>query len=85
VHDVTVALSLFGFLGSAPSELVGERRRAFLGLSHDYNVQRDLVDRVPETSLLLAPADVAPASVGDRWRQWLGESPDERGTTAPAD
>jgi hypothetical protein len=59
VHDLTVAFSLWGFLGDAPAELVAARRRAFRSASHDYDVQRELVDRVPEALLRLTPAEVS--------------------------
>lgn len=84
VHDVKVALSLWGFLGSAPAALVDERRLAFLGVSHDYNLQRALVDRVPEASLLLSPADLTPPVVAEGWRRLLNDTVDERRAVAPA-
>jgi len=58
VHDLTAVFSLWGFLGDAPAELVQQRRQAFSGAAHDYAVQRDLVDRVPEEALRVGPTGV---------------------------
>ncbi len=59
VYDVTFAFTLWGCLGGAPSELVAERVGAFKSAAHDYFVQRQVVDRVPETTLRLTPEQVA--------------------------
>lgn len=72
VHDVVVALSLWGYLAEAPAELVAARRAAFDGAGHDYDVQRALADVVPEASLRLAPAEVASRAAGDGWRELVG-------------
>lgn len=72
VHDLTVAFSLWSFLGVAPADLVAERRRAFLSASHDYDVQRGLVDRVPEASLRLTPAEVVARVAEGDWRTLVG-------------
>jgi len=71
VHDVRIALNLWGFLDPAPAPLVEERRRAFQSASHDYVVQRALVDRVPETTLRLTPDQVAEAVAAGRWAELL--------------
>ena len=73
VHDLNVAFSLWGFLGTAPADLVQTRKRAFLSAAHHYEVQRQLVDAVPETTLRLSPADVADRAGGDGWRALLGD------------
>lgn len=83
VHDLTVALSLWGFLGPAPADLVADRRAAFLGASHDYFVQRALVDRVPESSLRLTPDEVVGRTTSGDWRSLLGAGRDEQGAAAP--
>jgi hypothetical protein len=73
VHDVRVALTLWGFLDeSAPADLVEERAKAFRSVSHDYVVQRQLVDRVPESTLLLTPAAVTDRVGSGDWRSLLG-------------
>ena len=67
IHDLTVAFSLWGYLGDAPGELVEARRAAFSGASHDYLVQRRLADQVPESSLRLSPAQVVERSAAGDW------------------
>jgi hypothetical protein len=57
VYDVRFALSLWGFLDEAPTELLAARRAAFSSISHDYVAQRQLVDAVPEEILLLSPEE----------------------------
>jgi hypothetical protein len=71
IHDVNVAVALFGFTSEAPSELVAYRKRAFSGVSHDYEVQRALVDGVPEDTLRLPTAAVLEQSPA-AWRDLLG-------------
>jgi hypothetical protein len=63
IHDVRLALNLWGFLEDAPAELKATRRAAFSGVGHDYVVQRDLVDGIPEASLRLKPEDAKGAAV----------------------
>lgn len=72
VHDLTVALSMWGYLGDAPAALVAARRGAFLAASHDYDVQRALVDGVPESSLRLAPDEVEQRVRAGGWRELVG-------------
>ena len=79
VHDLTVALSLWGFLASAPSELVDARREAFRGAAHDYVAQRALVDCVPEEALRLSPDTVAAWARDGGWRELVAA---ERGQRA---
>ena len=78
VHDLTAALSLWGFLGQAPADLVAARRRAFPSVAHDYDVQRHLVDRVPEASLRLAPDEIVARVAAGNWRSLVGEPEGER-------
>lgn len=72
VHDVRAALNLWGFLGAVPAPLAEERRRAFQSASHDYVVQRALVDRVPEAALRLTPDQAAEAVAAGRWAELVG-------------
>lgn len=72
IYDVKAALALWGFLVDAPAKLVAERRWAFLSASHDYVVQRVLVDRVPEPSLRLSPDEVAARVAAGHWRELIG-------------
>ncbi|HUR17818.1 MAG TPA: hypothetical protein VMZ51_02640 [Acidimicrobiales bacterium] len=59
MHDLTLAFTLWGFLGDAPADLVDYRKPLFQGASHDYNRQREIVDRVEIATLRLTPAKVA--------------------------
>jgi hypothetical protein len=54
---VRFALSLWEFLEDIPAEGYAQRQAAFSGLSHDYAVQRALVDSVPEETLRLSPEE----------------------------
>jgi len=67
VHDLTLAFTLWGFLGGAAKELVEFRVPLFQAVAHDYSRQRDVVDRVAEATLRLTPAKVAEQLPGD-WR-----------------
>jgi hypothetical protein len=58
IHDVRLALNLWGFLDVAPADVQAVRRAAFSSLSHDYVAQRALVDAVPEETLRLSPDEV---------------------------
>jgi hypothetical protein len=76
IHDLRIALTIWGYLDPAPPpELVELRRVAFEGVAntmHHYDAVRDLVDGVPEATLRLTPAEVQaryPAS----WRELLGK------------
>jgi hypothetical protein len=72
VHDLAVAFSLWGFLGDAPADLVAARRRAFQSVAHHYDVQRALVDQVPEASLRLTPAEVEARVAEGDWSTLVG-------------
>ncbi len=73
VHDVRLALELFGFLGEADAELVVWRRDQFAGAAghHGYHVKLRLADLVPAETLRLTPAAVAAART-ENWRTPLG-------------
>jgi hypothetical protein len=49
--DLEMALTLFGFLGGAPEELVTWRAPRFSAIGHHYTEQRRVVACVPETTL----------------------------------
>ena len=76
VHDLTVALTVWGFLGEAPAELVDLRKRLFEEIAHPhhYPEQRRVADLVPESTLRMTPAQVKEAHRGD-WRSLLAEVP----------
>ena len=73
VHDLRLALELFGFLIDADAALVSWRRARFAGAAghHGYPVKLRLVELVPEDTLRRTPAAVAEARSKD-WRTPLG-------------
>jgi len=64
IYDVQFALHLWGLLDDAPPELRQRRRTAFSGLSHDYTIQRELIDSIPEELLRLSPEEARGQSGG---------------------
>lgn len=70
VHDLTVALTIWGFLGDAPAELIALRAPLFEAASHHYWDQRAIVDRVPESTLRLSHQIVASRFPAD-WRDLI--------------
>ena len=75
IHDLRIALTIWGFLDPSPSaELVTERRPRFVGVghgSHHYAQVRALVDQVPEATLRSTPEQVA-AAYPAQWRTLIG-------------
>jgi hypothetical protein len=61
MHDLTVALTIWGFLGEAPADLVARRKELFASVAdpHHYSEGRAVVDSVPEALLRMTPAEVA--------------------------
>jgi hypothetical protein len=75
IHDLTVALTVWGFLDADPAqELVDLRKDLFEEVSHPHHYAelRRLVDLVPAATLRLVPAYVAEAHRTD-WRELLGD------------
>lgn len=73
VHDLTVALTVWGFLDAEPpADLVAARRRLFEGVGHlhHYPAQRAVADAVPDDVLADTPAQVTAAHAAD-WRSLL--------------
>ncbi len=72
IHDLTVALTVWGFLGDASPELVALRKPLFEEISHPhrYRDQREVADLVPESTLRMTPAQVADAHRAD-WRSLI--------------
>jgi len=73
VHDLTIGLTLWGFLDAdADDELVAVRRRLFeeVANAHHYAEQRRIADAVPEATLRLTPAEVSSRAATD-WRTLL--------------
>ena len=73
VHDLRLALELFGFLIDADAALVSWRRARFAGAAghHGYHVKLRLAELVPEETLRSTPAAVAEAC-SKNWRAPLG-------------
>jgi hypothetical protein len=74
IHDLTVALTIWGFLGTAPPELVRLRKPRFEEAANPlhYAEQRRIVDAVPEDVLRRSPAEIAEAHQRD-WRSLLSQ------------
>lgn len=75
IHDLTIALTVWGYLDAAPpADLLEVRRHAFAGLSHlahHYAEARSLVDQVPEATLRMTPDQVGRAYPA-QWRTLTG-------------
>ena len=73
VHDLRLALELFGFLIDTDAALVSWRRAYFAGAAghHGYHVKLRLAELVPAETLRLTPAAVAEAR-SNNWRAPLG-------------
>ena len=72
VHDLTVALTVWGFLGDASPDLIAFRQPLFEEVAnpHHYPEQRRIVDLVPDEVLRRSPQEVADAHRSD-WRSLL--------------
>jgi len=74
MHDLRLAFGIWGWFDAAPSEdLRTVRRQTFEAASHDYEIRRAVVDRVPEETLRLSMADATAAYPG-RWRELTGSA-----------
>ena len=73
MHDLRLALELFGFLIDADAELVAWRQDQFAGAAghHGYHVKLRLAALVPEETLRRTPAAAAGARA-ENWRTQLG-------------
>jgi len=68
IHDVEMALSLFGFLDPHPApELVAFRTELFAAAGHHYELQRAIADVVPDATLRLPRAQQKASA----WRELL--------------
>ena len=76
IHDLTIALTAWGFLGEAPKDLVELRKHLFEEVwhPHHYAELRHIADLVPEATLRMTPAQVTEAHRAD-WRSLLGDLP----------
>jgi hypothetical protein len=72
LHDLTVAFTVWGYLGDAPPDLIAYRQPLFEEVAnpHHYAEQRRVVDLVPEEVLRLSPQQIAEAHRSD-WRRLL--------------
>lgn len=74
LHDLSLALTIWGFLqASPPSDLVARRTELFAGVGnvHHYAEARHIADLVPESTLRLTPAQAA-AKMPGAWRELTG-------------
>lgn len=74
VHDLTLALTLWGFLSdSPPPDLVTVRKELFIGVGnvHHYKEGRAIADMVPESTLRMTPEQVS-ARFMSEWRVLTG-------------
>ena len=58
IYDLEFAFRLFGFIGTAPPDLVTFRQKLFEAARHHYWDQRAIVDLMPDETLSLTPAQV---------------------------
>ncbi len=75
IHDLKVAFGIWGWmLLDPPSDLVAQRRKLFAGLgnvTHHYSETRQLVDMIPESTMLMTPEQVRTGMPGS-WRALTG-------------
>ena len=75
VHDLNLALAMWGFLSdSPPSDLVSVRKELFHGVGnavHHYKEGRDIADMIPESTLRMTPEDVI-SQFATQWRVLTG-------------
>lgn len=75
VHDLEVAFRVFGYLDDdAPHELVSQRKALFEAAGHHYEVQRQIADLVPDSTLRMTPTAVALSVGRGEWRSLLSTS-----------
>lgn len=72
LQDLKIALTIWGFLGEAPEELVALRRKLFEEVAnpHHYPEQRRIAALVPEAVLRLTPGQVEEVARRS-WREVL--------------
>lgn len=84
IHDLTVALTIWGFLAEADPELVRLRKRYFRGIGHPhhYMARRRVADVVPVAALRLTPEQLARAVADDPRREKLFRRREPEGAAA---
>jgi hypothetical protein len=68
--DVELGLTLFGWLGDAPADLVEWRRLGVAGVAHDYPRRIGLVEGIPDAVIRQKPEEIRGRLA--EWRQLLG-------------
>lgn len=71
IHDLTVAFTIWGYLGDGPAELVALRAPMFQACAHRYGERGAIADMVPEDTLRLPHAEVVRRFPAD-WQELLG-------------
>jgi len=75
VYDLTLALSVWGYLSDTPpADLVSVRKELFIGVGsvvHHYKEGRAIADMIPESTLRLSPEQVS-AQFSTQWRELTG-------------
>lgn len=75
VYDLTVAFTIWGYFDDTPpAELLIRRHELFEGVgkvAHHYAERRKIADLVPESTLLMTPAQ-ALAEYPERWQELTG-------------
>jgi hypothetical protein len=75
IHDLKIALTIWGFLDeNPPADLVATRRPLFEGVRntlHHYGDGREIADLVPEQTLRMTPEAVA-AQMPTAWKELTG-------------
>ncbi|MDQ1428969.1 MAG: hypothetical protein QOK39_2445 [Acidimicrobiaceae bacterium] len=69
IFDMELAYALWGFLEGAPADLIAFRKPLFGGAAHEYWEQRQIVDRVKESTLRMT-VDQVKAQLSD-WKSLL--------------
>lgn len=72
IHDLTIAFTVWGFLGEAPTELRELRRPLFRGAAHDAEARQQITELVPSSTLRLTPEQVRSQAATD-WRSLLAQ------------
>jgi hypothetical protein len=70
--DLEIALTLFGFLGGAPEDLVAWRAPRFSAIGHHYSEQRRIVAAVPEATLRMSAEQIREKL--PHWKELLDSS-----------
>jgi len=76
IHDLTIALTVWGWLDAAPAaELVARRSALFEGVAntnHHYTEGRLIADLIPEATLRMTPVAATSSYTAGNWRTLTG-------------